>query len=143
MLVDDNQRLLEVLAYVVEGEADLQLVATAVDADTAVARGVRTEPHVVVMDHALPGRDGAHATSELCHRLPDVRVIMLSASCSRRLIQGAFAAGACGYLVKGDSPHLLVEAIRCAAQGGSPLAPLARELLARPPQGSPKPRDAS
>lgn len=129
MLVEDNQRLLELLVYVLECEADLLLVATAADADGAVTRGVLMAPHVVVMDVALPGRDGVEATRELCLRLPDVRVVMLSASCNRRVVQRAFAAGACGYLVKDGSPRLLVDAIRFAAEGGNPLAPLARELL--------------
>ncbi len=51
-------------------------------------------------------------------------------SCSRRLVRLAFAADACGYLVKYRSHHQLVDAIRSAAARGSPLAaPLVRRLV--------------
>jgi DNA-binding NarL/FixJ family response regulator len=131
MLVEDNRLMLELLTYVVQQEPGLQLVATASDGDEAVALGVSVRPHVVVMDVRLPGRDGVEATRELCRCLPDVRVVVLSAICTRRLVHLALAAGACGYLVKDGSHSTLVDAIRSAAVGGSPFTPLAHRFLAR------------
>lgn len=129
MLVEDNRLMREVLTYLVDQEPGLRLVATAADGASALTYAMHTRPHVVVMDVHLPGRDGVETTSELCQALPDVRVVMLSVSCSRRLVRTALAAGACGYLVKGGSPRALIAAIQSAAEGGRPLSPLARELL--------------
>ena len=130
MLVEDNQLMRELLSYVVDQEPGLELVAVAEDGDAAVELGMLTRPQVVVMDVNIPGRDGVEATRALCRGLPEVRVLILSVSCSRRLVRLAFAAGACGYLVKDGSHHQLVDAIRSAAAGGSPLAaPLVRRLV--------------
>ena len=129
MLVEDNRLMRELLAYVVEQEPGLDLVAVAEDGEAALELGMLTRPQVVVMDVNLPGRDGVEATRELCRELPGVRVLILSVSCNRKLVHRALAAGACGYLVKDGSHHQLVDAIRAAAVGGSPLAPLARRLV--------------
>jgi DNA-binding NarL/FixJ family response regulator len=129
MLVEDNRVMLDALTYVVGQESGLQLVATAADAEEAVTAGRRTQPQVVVMDIRLPGRDGIDATRELCRELPDVRVVILSVTCTRRLIREAFGAGACGYLVKDGSHRQLVDAIHFAADGGCPLTHAARRLL--------------
>lgn len=131
MLVEDNRLMRELLAYVVDQEPGLLLVAIADDGESALELGVRTRPQVVVMDVHLPGRDGVDATRELCRQLPDVRVVVLSATCTRQLVHMALAAGACGYLVKDGSHRQLVDAINSAAAGGSPLAPLALRLLGR------------
>lgn len=128
MLVEDNRLMRELLAYVVEQEPGLELVAVAEDGDAALELGMLTRPQVVVMDVNLAGRDGVEATRALCRVLPGVRVLMLSVSCNRRLVHLALAAGACGYLVKDGSHHELLDAIRSAAAGGSPLAPLARRV---------------
>ena len=89
MLVEDNRVMLDALTYVIGQESGLQLVATAADAEEAITAGRRTQPQVVVMDIRLPGRDGIDATRELCRALPDVRVVILSVSCTRKLVREA------------------------------------------------------
>ena len=121
----------EALTYVLSREPGLLLVAAAADADDALAVAVRTRPRVVIMDIGLPGHDGIEATRELCDELADVRVVILSVSCTRELVESAFAAGACGYLVKNGSHRQLIDAIHLAADGGCPLTDTARRLLGK------------
>ncbi len=121
MLVEDNESVRDALAFVVAREPGLRLVATACDGEAALPLAQRNRPRVVVMDVQLPGCDGVEATRDLCTHLPDVRVVILSASCTRQLVRRAFAAGACGYLVKGGSPQLVVDAIRRAAETEGPV----------------------
>jgi DNA-binding NarL/FixJ family response regulator len=99
MLVEDNPLVREALACVVEQEHDLRLVATAPDCATALDRALLTRPRLVVMDVNLPDGSGLDATRLLCRVLPEVRVVVLSASCDGHLVRTALAAGACGYLV--------------------------------------------
>ena len=121
----------EALTYVLSKEPGLLLVAAAADADDALAAAVRTRPRVVIMDIGLPGNDGIEATRELCDELADVRVVILSVSCTRELVESAFAAGACGYLVKNGSHRQLIDAIHLAADGGCPLTDTARRVLGK------------
>jgi DNA-binding NarL/FixJ family response regulator len=131
MLVEDSRIMREALTFVLSRQPDLQLVATAADADEALAAGVRTRPDVVLMDITLRARDGVDATRELCREVTGVRVVILSGSCSRDLITSAFGAGACGYLVKDGSHRQLIDAIHLAADGGRPLTDCARRVLGK------------
>lgn len=143
MLVEDNRLLRETLSYVVQQEPDLELVGIAADGTEALTVGVRAKPRVVLLDIKLPDRSGIDVAVDLCRLLPDVRVVILSAFCTRRLVHSAFSAGACGYLEKDGSHRHLVDAIRSAADGGRPITPLAGRLFGEGPlQGSPKPAPA-
>jgi len=58
-------------------------------------------------------------------------VVILTASADREQMLRAVDAGALGYLLKDASPAELIEGIRAASRGESPLDPkVARELLA-------------
>ena len=129
LLVDDHRLMCEVLEFVVQLEPDISVVATAPDAESAFATVEWALPDIVVMDIHLRSMDGIAATRELASRHPEVRVVMLSASCTRALVTDSFAAGAWGYLVKAGPPDELISAIREVSQGRRSLAPSARALL--------------
>jgi DNA-binding NarL/FixJ family response regulator len=128
MLVDDHQLMREVLVHLLSREPDLEVVATAADAPEALELAWEAQPDVVVMDIDLPGVSGIAATRALMSLDPACRVVMLSASCSERLIRDSADAGACGYLLKGDPPRHLSAGIRAAARGEHPMAPQVRSL---------------
>lgn len=129
LLVEDHRLMCEVLEFVVQMERDLRVVGTTPDAESAFAAVEWALPDVVLMDIHLRGMDGIAATRELTSRHPDLRVVMLSASCTRTLVTDSFAAGAWGYLVKAGPPEELINAIREVSQGRRSLAPSARALL--------------
>lgn len=130
MIVDDHQLMREVLWHLLSLERDIEVVAAAADATSALVLAQEFEPDVVLMDIDLPGVDGITATRTLLALLPETQVIMLSASCSKALVRDAVLAGACGYLTKGDDVRSLTDGVRDAARGGRPMAPLAVALLA-------------
>lgn len=122
LLVDDQQLMREVLGRLLSYEADLDLVGVAGSAQEAVDVARCTRPEVVVMDVDLGETDGVLATRELLELDPTVRVVMLSAWCSRSLVLEAAGAGAQGYLLKGDPADELLAGIRAAARGGNPVS---------------------
>ena len=129
LLVDDHRLMCEVLEFVVQSEPDLSVVGTACDAESALAAVEWALPDIVVMDVHLRGMDGIAATRALTSCHPEVRVVMLSASCTRTLVIDSFAAGAWGYLVKAGSPEELLSGIREVSQGRRSLAPSVQALL--------------
>lgn len=129
LIADDHEFMRSTLSGLIEAEPDLTVVGTVADGVMAVAMAARTRPDVVLMDLSMPRLDGIGAMREIRRQVPGVRVLVLSSSCSGPLVREALGAGACGFLVKGGSPQLVLDGIRSAALGGQPLAPIARELL--------------
>ena len=66
---------------------------------------------------SLPGKDGATACREIIELLPDVRVLMLTASAEEDDVIRAVAAGATGFVQKFTGSDELVHAVREVAAG--------------------------
>lgn len=131
LLVDDHRLMREVLECAVESAPDLSVVGAARDAESAFTAVEETSPDIVLMDLALPGMDGIAATRTLVHQHPLVRVMVLSASCTRALVFDALAAGAWGYFVKAGPLEELLHGIREVSEGRRCLAATAQALLDR------------
>jgi len=129
LLVDDHQLMRQVLEIVVESDPDLSVVGTATCAESAFTVVDETSPDVVLMDLDMTGMDGISATRALALRHPLVRVVILSASCTRALVTDALAAGAWGYFVKEGSPHELLRGIHDVHRGQRALALSAQALV--------------
>jgi DNA-binding NarL/FixJ family response regulator len=88
------------------------------------------KPDVILMDIGLPGMSGIEGTREAKKILPDVTVLVLSVYEDDDNIFSALCMGASGYLVKNTPPARLIEAIREAHGGGSPMsAHIARKVV--------------
>jgi DNA-binding NarL/FixJ family response regulator len=129
-VVDDHGVVRDGLAGVISAEADMELVATAADGAEAVAICASASPDVVLMDLEMPVLDGIDATRAIVAERPGTAVLVLTSFSDRRRITGALNAGAVGYLLKDASAADVLQAIRTAAAGGSPIDPrAARSLL--------------
>jgi DNA-binding NarL/FixJ family response regulator len=104
-------------------------VAEAPDARLALSVLVTTPVDLVVLDVALPGRDGLDLLVELRRRWPKVPVLVLSALPEEAFALRALRLGAAGFVAKGSSGEELLAAVRIALGGGRYLTPaLARQL---------------
>ncbi len=129
LVADDHAVVRDGLEQLVRSAEDLEFVGGAGDGGEAVDLGVDLEPDVVVMDLSMPGLDGIEATRRLVKRVPGVQIVVLTSFSDRGRILGALDAGAVGYLLKDATPEELLNGIRAAARGESPLAPKAARAL--------------
>jgi DNA-binding NarL/FixJ family response regulator len=130
LIVDDHAIVREGLARLLPTAGDLEVVAKAEDGEQAVALFAEHEPDVVLMDMSMPGVDGTEATRRIVDAHPDASVVVLTSFSDRQQILSALDAGAIGYMLKDAGPDELIEGVRAAARGESPLHPkAARELL--------------
>ena len=74
------------------------------------------------MDIGLPGMSGIEGTREALRVLPETVVVVLSVYEEDEKIFEALCNGASGYLVKNTPPARLIEAVRDAYEGGSPMS---------------------
>jgi DNA-binding NarL/FixJ family response regulator len=84
---------------------------------------------VVLMDLSMPGVDGVEATRRILGGHPDTAVVVLTSYADRDRILDALDAGAIGYLLKDAEPAELLQGIRSAARGESPLDPRAARTV--------------
>src|SRR6185295_4795970 len=85
---------------------------------------------LVLMDISMPEVDGIAATRQLTADLPNVKVVVLTASESETSLFDAIKAGAQGYLQKNLEADDFFDMLDRAARGEPALTPeLARKLL--------------
>jgi DNA-binding NarL/FixJ family response regulator len=84
----------------------------------------------VLVDLGLPGMSGIDGIRILKERYPALVLITLTVYDDDDRIFNALCAGACGYLLKKTPPPRLLESIRDAVKGGSPMSPeIARRVV--------------
>lgn len=85
---------------------------------------------VVLLDIALPGRDGLEVLKQIKAEQPSLPVIMLSTYPDKQFAVRCIRAGAAGYLNKSADPDDIAAALRRAVDGGVYLTPVVSQLLA-------------
>jgi len=142
-IVDDDATLRQKIGVFVGSTPGFRCVSQYESAEEALRHLPDDKPDVALMDINLGGMSGIECVRRLKALLPSTQVVMLTVFEDTTKIFNAIAAGASGYLLKRMPPAKLLDAIREAQEGGSPMsAPIARtvvELLRR----MPAPADAS
>jgi DNA-binding NarL/FixJ family response regulator len=96
------------------------------EASTADALGIA----VVLMDIAMPQRDGLDVLRQLKTEFPKLPVLMLSTYPDRQYAVRSLKLGAAGYLNRSADSEQLIDAIRRVAQGKLFITPGVAELMA-------------
>jgi len=105
ILVNDEQDILQVVADRLEW---LGLdVTMATSGDECLARLAECVPDLVLLDVQMPGTDGIETLTILQQEVPDLPVVMLSASAHPGIAERALELGAQDFLVKPFDPILL------------------------------------
>lgn len=139
LLVDDHTMVRKGLESLLQDEADAEIVAEAADGTEAVRLVSETKPDIVLMDIAMPEMSGLEATRIIKKNAPDVRVLALSMYERKEYLRQAVAAGADGYILKGDPPETLMSAIRDVAGGRAFFSPsFSSDLIAEVMAPGPK-----
>jgi DNA-binding NarL/FixJ family response regulator len=143
LIADDHQVVRSGLQQLLATADDIELVGMATDGADAIELTAAHRPDVVLMDLSMPGVDGVEATRAITRDHPATQVVVLTSSSERQAILDALDAGAAGYVLKHAGPDELLDAVRAAHEGGSPLDPkAARVLLDRQRGGHPSPGPA-
>lgn len=120
-LVEDNAPLRAQLAQLIGGASGFVCVGAFADAEAALLGLPAAAPDVVLMDIQLSKMSGVECVARLKHRLPDVKVVMLTAYDDSDTIFQALENGASGYLLKRTPPADLLKSIEDVQNGGAPM----------------------
>ncbi len=143
LLVDDHPAVREGLALLLAPDG-IDVVAEASTRAEALARVQERRPDLAIVDLSLDTEDGAALIADLRgHRVPALAYSMHK---DARHVEGAFAAGALGYVTKKELHDVLVQAVRQVAAGRQFVSPVAAVALAErvsQPHAEPGARDLS
>ncbi len=134
LLGDDHRIVREGLKQVLADAPDIRVVAEA-ESGPAILEAVRTLGgaaglQAVLLDIALPGRDGLDVLQEIKRVWPDLPVLMLSTYPEKQYAVRCIQLGAAGYLHKSADPDEMIAAVRKVATGGVYVSAAAAEALA-------------
>ena len=149
LLIDDHvvvrKGLLSVLAAL---DTDITFLE-AEGLDDAL-RFVSETPDLILLDLYMPGINGFSALTRIGEVFESAKVVVLSSEENPKVIRGAVANGAAGFIPKSSQQEVLVQALLLVLKGGTYLPPQvigdipdrAVEVLEQSAHPSPSPLDA-
>jgi DNA-binding NarL/FixJ family response regulator len=128
--VDDHALLRKGISALVNGEADMKLIAEASNGQEAIEAYRQHRPDVVLMDIQMPGMNGTEAIDRIRSEFPEARIIVLTTYTGDAQVMRALKAGARAYILKGHVHKELLETIRVVRAGHKRIPPDIAEQLA-------------
>lgn len=134
LLCDDHQIVRQGLKQLLADCADIAVTGEADNGPQALrlvreAAAVGEPFDVVLLDVAMPGRDGLDVLAQLRSEFASLPVLMLSTYPERQYAVRCLKLGAAGYLNKSADGEQIVEALRQVAAGGVFVTPGAAAAL--------------
>ena len=135
-IVEDQRDMREGLCELIDHAEGFRCSATFGSMEEVLPRIGSKLPDVVLVDLGLPGKSGIEGIRLLKGRYPGLLLVVLTVFDDDKRIFEAICAGACGYLLKKTPAPRLLEGIREAVGGGSPMSPeVASRVIAMFRQG--------
>ena len=105
-------------------EPDCDVVGTVADGRALLSEAETLRPDIIVMEILLPLLNGLDALRPLVRKVPESKIVLLTAQESSWHVAEAFKAGASGYVLKRSQPSELTQAIHVVLMGQWYLSPL-------------------
>lgn len=147
LLCDDHRIVREGLKQVLADAPEMRVAGEVASGDAVLDQVAVLRAgeglDVVLLDIALPGRDGLDVLQALRQQHPALPVLMLSTYPEKQYAVRCIKLGAAGYLNKSADPDDMLAAIRKVAGGGVFVTPTTAEALATAVSGKQGPEALS
>ena len=118
VVIADGQRVCrERLRRVLGAEPEMEVLAEAADAETAVRLTQALAPDVLLLDVLMPGKNGVETVRRVTQVAPQTRVLLVSADVTDSDLRDALRFGARGLVLKSSANALILKAIRSVTAG--------------------------
>lgn len=121
MIVDDHQLFTDALKRMLDDEPNMQVMATASTAESALEQLATIRPDIVLMDIRLnsSGMNGLEAAEYIDQEFPFLKVIILTSLKDGKSISRALKYGIAGYMLKDAAGGELLKALQTVQKGDS------------------------
>ncbi len=117
LVVDDHQVVRVGIRKLLNRTSDIRVVGEASNGIEALHLVNELKPDVLLLDMEMPGLSGVDVARNLHAKGSSVRILVLSGYDDRQYVIALLDQGISGYLIKDESPELIIEAIRSIARG--------------------------
>ena len=129
-IIEDRREIREGLAMLIDATEGFECTGRYRTMEDALAGIGRETPDVALVDIGLPGMSGIDGIRILSETHPELQTLMLTVYQDDERIFEALCAGATGDLLKKTPPARILECLREAVSGGSPMSPeVARRVV--------------
>ncbi len=129
-IIEDNAYMREGWKTILDFEQDMVVNQTFDSCESAFESEEFVHNDLLLLDIELPGMDGTEGLKIIKDKYPKMLVMMVTMHDENEKIFKALRNGAIGYLLKKVSPSELIQAIKTAMEGGSPMSPnIARKVI--------------
>lgn len=119
LVADDHSVVREGIKHIFSELPDFQVRGEARNGQEVLENIGKQEYDLLLLDIAMPGRDGLEILKEVKSQKPKLPVLILSMFPEEQYALRALKSGASGYLTKDSIPNELVKAVRKILRGGN------------------------
>jgi DNA-binding NarL/FixJ family response regulator len=117
LLADDHPLIIAGIRRTLDHVDDMEVVGDARTGEELLQLVERRRPDIVLMDFKMPGMRGVEMIERIRIGWPEVKIVVLSASDERPIIDAALHAGACAYVLKSAHTVDIASVLRQASSG--------------------------
>ena len=117
LVIDDHPIVVEGYRELINRQRDLAVCGVASTALEALRKASLTKPHLAVVDLVLKDGNGLDLVKDFHIRMPELRLLVVSARDEFVFAERVLHAGAAGYLSKEEATGKLIDAIRDVLRG--------------------------
>lgn len=129
LVIEDNRVLRDGLTIMLNGQADLRVVATIGSGNNVLLKALETKPQIILLDVGLKNLDELSIVESVRKNLPEAKVIGMGFIPSQSDIVEFVSAGASGFILKDATVREFLGTIRSVAQGAKVLPPSLTDSL--------------
>ena len=111
IIVDDNKIFRESLTYVLESQANINVIAQANNGLELLSILKHTKPDIVLLDIEMPVMDGVEATREAIKLYPDLKILVLSMHKDEEFYSSMIDLGVKGFILKESDTQEVIKAV--------------------------------
>lgn len=118
-IADDHSVVREGVKHIFSETPDIKVSGEAGNGQEVLENIGKQDYDLLLLDIAMPGRDGLEILKEIKTQKPKLPVLILSMFPEEQYALRAIKSGASGYLTKDSIPNELVKAVRKILRGGN------------------------
>lgn len=111
IIVDDHKIFRESLTYVLESQANINVIAQANNGLELLSTLKHTKPDIVLLDIEMPVMDGVEATREAIKLYPDLKILVLSMHKDEEFYSSMIDLGVKGFILKESDTQEVIKAV--------------------------------